>query len=103
MRCHIPNGCQQKHGATKRSDAVGRFDHEASGNRGAGCRGVYRPRRVLCDAVRRRRDPTGGATLGKLATNLRVVRENDGGPIDWSASIIRNVLRLIDGLVLYMV
>ena len=48
-------------------------------------------------------EATWGATLGKLATNLRVVRENDGGPIDWSASIIRNVLRLIDGLVLYMV
>lgn len=48
-------------------------------------------------------EATWGATLGKLATNLRVVRENDGGPIDWSASIIRNVLRLIDGLVLYAV
>jgi uncharacterized RDD family membrane protein YckC len=44
-----------------------------------------------------------GATLGKLATNLRVVRESDGGPIDWSASVIRNVLRVIDGLVLYLV
>jgi uncharacterized RDD family membrane protein YckC len=44
-----------------------------------------------------------GATLGKLATNLRVVRDNDGGPIGWSAAIIRNVLRLIDGLVLYVV
>jgi uncharacterized RDD family membrane protein YckC len=44
-----------------------------------------------------------GATLGKFATNLRVVRESDGGPIDWSASVIRNVLRIIDGLVLYLV
>jgi len=44
-----------------------------------------------------------GATLGKLATNLRVVRENDGGRIDWSAAIIRNVLRPIDGMVLYLV
>jgi uncharacterized RDD family membrane protein YckC len=44
-----------------------------------------------------------GATLGKLATNLRVVRENDGGPIGWSASIIRNLLRLIDGLVFYII
>jgi uncharacterized RDD family membrane protein YckC len=44
-----------------------------------------------------------GATLGKLATNLRVVRENDGGAIGWSASIIRNLLRLIDGLVFYII
>ena len=44
-----------------------------------------------------------GATLGKFATNIRVVRENDDGPIDWSAAIIRNVLRPIDGLLLYLV
>jgi uncharacterized RDD family membrane protein YckC len=44
-----------------------------------------------------------GATLGKLATNIRVVRESDGGPISWRASIVRNVLRPIDGLVLYLV
>jgi uncharacterized RDD family membrane protein YckC len=44
-----------------------------------------------------------GATLGKVATNIRVVRESDGGPIGWSAAIIRNVLRPIDGLVLYLV
>jgi uncharacterized RDD family membrane protein YckC len=48
-------------------------------------------------------EATWGATLGKLATNTRVVRENDGGRIGWSASIIRNVLRLIDGLVFYLV
>jgi len=44
-----------------------------------------------------------GVTLGKLATNIRVVRQSDGGPIGWSASIIRNVLRPIDWLVLYLV
>ena len=44
-------------------------------------------------------EATWGATLGKLATNLRVVTESDGGPIDWSASVIRNLLRLIDGIV----
>ncbi len=44
-----------------------------------------------------------GATLGKLATHLRVVREADGGPIGWRASIIRNLMRLIDGLVLYLI
>ena len=43
-----------------------------------------------------------GATFGKLATNLRVVREVDGEAIDWSAAIIRNLFRLIDGLVLYL-
>ena len=43
-----------------------------------------------------------GATLGKLATNLRVVREIDGAAIDWSAAIIRNLFRLIDGFVLYL-
>jgi len=48
-------------------------------------------------------EATWGATLGKLATNIRVVRESDGGPIDWSAAIIRNVLRAIDGLVLYLI
>jgi uncharacterized RDD family membrane protein YckC len=44
-----------------------------------------------------------GATLGKLATSLRVVRETDEGPIGWRASMIRNLLRLIDGIVLYAV
>jgi|HubBroStandDraft_1064217.scaffolds.fasta_scaffold266232_2 uncharacterized RDD family membrane protein YckC len=44
-----------------------------------------------------------GATLGKLATNLRVVRQEDGGPIGWSASVVRNVLRLIDGVVFYVI
>lgn len=44
-----------------------------------------------------------GATLGKFATNIRVVRESDDGPIGWRAAIIRNLLRPIDGLVLYLV
>ena len=44
-----------------------------------------------------------GATVGKLATNLRVVRADDGGPIGWSGAIIRNVIRLVDGLVFYLV
>jgi uncharacterized RDD family membrane protein YckC len=43
-----------------------------------------------------------GATLGKIATNLRVVRESDGEAIDWSAAIIRNLFRVIDGIVLYI-
>lgn len=44
-----------------------------------------------------------GATIGKLATNLRVVRESDGAPIDWRAAAIRNLFRLIDGFLLYLV
>jgi uncharacterized RDD family membrane protein YckC len=44
-----------------------------------------------------------GATLGKIATNLCVVSESDGGPIRWRDAVVRNVLRLIDGLVLYLI
>jgi len=44
-----------------------------------------------------------GLTLGKLVTNLRVVREEDGAPIGWRAATIRNLMRLVDGLVLYLV
>jgi uncharacterized RDD family membrane protein YckC len=39
----------------------------------------------------------GGRTPGKRATGLRVLRA-DGGPEDVVSSLIRNVLRLIDGL-----
>ena len=42
------------------------------------------------------------ATPGKLATGLRVVREN-GGAIGWRESVIRNVLRFVDGFVFYIV
>jgi uncharacterized RDD family membrane protein YckC len=47
-------------------------------------------------------EATLGATVGKLALRLRVVRE-DGTPIDWQASLIRNILRIIDGLFFYLV
>jgi uncharacterized RDD family membrane protein YckC len=43
-----------------------------------------------------------GATLGKMALRLRVVRV-DGGPISWGESAIRNILRIVDGLFLYLV
>jgi uncharacterized RDD family membrane protein YckC len=33
---------------------------------------------------------------------LRVVNE-DGGSIDWQASIVRNLLRIVDGLFIYLV
>jgi len=47
----------------------------------------------LCFAYYVVLEATWGATLGKLATNIRVVREDDGGPIAWRAAVIRNLLR----------
>ena len=38
-----------------------------------------------------------GATLGKMAVGLRVLQEG-GGPIEWKDAIVRNVLRIVDGL-----
>lgn len=43
-----------------------------------------------------------GATVGKMAMRLKVVKQ-DGTPIDWQASVVRNVLRLIDGFFFYLV
>jgi uncharacterized RDD family membrane protein YckC len=43
-----------------------------------------------------------GATLGKKAMGLKVVKQN-GEPLDWQASIVRNVMRLIDGFLFYLV
>ncbi|HTW53029.1 MAG TPA: RDD family protein [Stellaceae bacterium] len=43
-----------------------------------------------------------GATAGKLLLKLRVVKA-DGSPIGWRESILRNVLRIIDGFALYLV
>ncbi|MBI3971851.1 MAG: RDD family protein [Chloroflexi bacterium] len=43
-----------------------------------------------------------GATLGKLLLGLKVVKA-DGSPMDWPASLIRNVLRIVDGIVLYLI
>ncbi len=47
-------------------------------------------------------EATQGATLGKMALHMRVVKE-DGSPIGWSESFIRNLLRIIDGLFGYLV
>jgi uncharacterized RDD family membrane protein YckC len=44
-----------------------------------------------------------GATIGKLVTRLRVVRERDRGPIGWGAAVIRNLFRFIDGFLFYLV
>lgn len=43
-----------------------------------------------------------GATPGKMAVGLEV-RRDDGGAIGWSESVLRNVLRVVDGLFLYLV
>lgn len=44
-----------------------------------------------------------GATLGKRILGLKVVKLAGGGPIDWQASIVRNLLRLVDGFFFYLV
>jgi uncharacterized RDD family membrane protein YckC len=38
-----------------------------------------------------------GTTVGKRVMNLRVLTR-DGAPISWGQSVVRNVLRLVDGL-----
>jgi len=43
-----------------------------------------------------------GGTLGKLALGLKVVKEG-GEKVDWQASIIRNILRIVDGIFFYLV
>jgi len=44
----------------------------------------------------------GGQTLGKKLTGIQVARE-DGGSIDFSAAIIRNILRVVDGFCFYLI
>lgn len=43
-----------------------------------------------------------GGTLGKKAMGLKVVKES-GEPLDWQSSIVRNILRIIDGFFFYLV
>jgi uncharacterized RDD family membrane protein YckC len=43
-----------------------------------------------------------GATVGKFATGIRVVKA-DGTKADFGAALIRNILRIVDGLFLYLV
>lgn len=45
---------------------------------------------------------TRGQTIGKMAMRIRVVRE-DGARMDMGTAFIRNILRVIDGLFLYLV
>ena len=43
-----------------------------------------------------------GGTLGKMALGMKVVKE-DGAKLDWAASLIRNILRSVDGFFFYLV
>lgn len=43
-----------------------------------------------------------GGTVGKLATGLRVVRE-DGRPLDYQTALVRTLLRVVDGLFVYLI
>lgn len=43
-----------------------------------------------------------GQTLGKKVVGIKVVTES-GDPIDYRASLVRNVLRVVDGLFFYLV
>jgi uncharacterized RDD family membrane protein YckC len=47
-------------------------------------------------------EATQGATVGKMVLGLRVVRI-DGAPISWNESIVRNLLRIVDGIAVYLV
>lgn len=47
-------------------------------------------------------EKTSGATLGKMAMKLKVVKQ-DGSALDWQGAIVRNVLRIIDGFFFYLV
>jgi len=43
-----------------------------------------------------------GQTIGKMALSIKVVRETDGGPIDYGEAAVRTVLRIVDGLFDYL-
>jgi uncharacterized RDD family membrane protein YckC len=43
-----------------------------------------------------------GQTVGKMAMKLKVVTES-GQPISWGQAIIRTLLRIIDGLFVYLI
>jgi uncharacterized RDD family membrane protein YckC len=47
-------------------------------------------------------ESAGGATLGKRALSMRVVK-TDGSPLDRRAALLRNLWRLVDGLAFYLV
>lgn len=43
-----------------------------------------------------------GQTVGKMVMNIVVVKE-DGSPCDYMSSFLRNLLRLLDGIMFYLV
>ena len=43
-----------------------------------------------------------GATIGKKLVGLKVVKV-DGQALNWQAAIVRNVLRIVDGFLFYLV
>ncbi|MEF8848210.1 MAG: RDD family protein [Candidatus Thermoplasmatota archaeon] len=43
-----------------------------------------------------------GQTVGKIVTGIKVVRE-DGSKCDLNSSLIRNILRIVDGIAVYIV
>ena len=45
---------------------------------------------------------TRGQTIGKMITKIKVFRE-DGTPIDMEQAFKRNILRIIDGLFVYLI
>ena len=45
---------------------------------------------------------TRGQTIGKMITKIKVIRE-DGKPIDMNQALIRNILRIIDGVFGYLI
>ena len=47
-------------------------------------------------------EATSGQTLGKRLVGIRVTKV-DGSPPGWGGSAVRNVLRIVDGLCLYIV
>jgi uncharacterized RDD family membrane protein YckC len=44
-----------------------------------------------------------GQTVGKMAVKIKVVRESDGSSIDYGEAAVRTILRIIDGLFVYLV
>jgi uncharacterized RDD family membrane protein YckC len=47
-------------------------------------------------------EAVAGATIGKRVMGLKVVKQ-DGTKLDWQASIVRNLLRIVDGFFFYLV
>lgn len=48
-------------------------------------------------------EATIGATLGKMLVGIKVVKTDGSAPIGIGPAVIRNVLRIIDGIFVYLV